>query len=112
MQKSSSQQLQAMRELAPKLTQVTEEVLFGDIWERTALSKRERSMVTVAALVVLYRLEQLPFHLNLALENGIPRETLAEIITHLAFYAGWPTAASAVALLDQVAGSPDPSSTR
>lgn len=105
MQQTSEAQRQAMTELAPKLTQVTKDVLFGDIWERAELSKRERSMVTVAALVALYRLEQLPFHLDLALQNGIPRETLAEIITHLAFYAGWPSAASAIALLNQ---TPDP----
>jgi 4-carboxymuconolactone decarboxylase len=74
-------------------------VLFGDVWERSALSKRERSLVTVAALVALYRLEQLPFHLQFALDNGVTREELAELITHLAFYAGWPAAHSAVKLL-------------
>lgn len=100
MQKTSDAQRQAMAELAPKLTQLTEEVLFGDIWERAELSRRERSLVTVAALVALYRLEQLPFHLQLARENGIARETLAEIITHLAFYTGWPAAVSAIALLN------------
>jgi 4-carboxymuconolactone decarboxylase len=90
---------QAMGELAPKLAQLTDDVLFGDIWTRSELSPRERSLVTVAALVALYRLEQLPFHLGRAIENGISREELAEVITHLAFYSGWPTAHSAMSLL-------------
>jgi 4-carboxymuconolactone decarboxylase len=90
---------QAMGELAPKLAQLTDDVLFGDIWARSELSPRERSLVTVAALVALYRLEQLPFHLGRAIDNGISREELAEVITHLAFYSGWPTAHSAMGLL-------------
>lgn len=84
---------------APKLTELTRDVLFGDIWERTELSKRERSLITVSALVALYRLEQLPFHLKRALENGVTQEELVELITHLAFYSGWPTAYSAMDLL-------------
>ncbi len=92
----------AMGEIAPKLADVTDEVLFGDIWERSELSKRDRSLITVAALTALYRLEQLPFHLQAARENGLSREELAEAITHLAFYAGWPSAASAVKLLEAV----------
>ncbi|SMC19089.1 4-carboxymuconolactone decarboxylase [Andreprevotia lacus DSM 23236] len=85
---------------APKLAQLTDDVLFGDIWQRSELPPRERSLITVAALIALYRLEQLPFHLQRALDNGISRAELAEVITHLAFYAGWPGAASAVRLLD------------
>jgi 4-carboxymuconolactone decarboxylase len=92
----------ALGAIAPKLAEITDEVLFGDIWERTELSKRERSLVTVAALISLYRLEQLPFHLEKAVENGLSREQLAEVATHLAFYAGWPTAASAVKLLQNL----------
>jgi 4-carboxymuconolactone decarboxylase len=92
----------ALGAIAPKLAEITDEVLFGDIWERTELSKRERSLVTVAALISLYRLEQLPFHLEKAVENGISREQLAEVATHLAFYAGWPTAASAAKLLQNL----------
>jgi 4-carboxymuconolactone decarboxylase len=91
---------QAMGDDAPKLAQLTDAVLFGDIWERSELSKRDRSVVTVAALVAMYRLEQLPFHLNRAQENGVTREELVEIITHLAFYSGWPTAHSAIKLLN------------
>jgi 4-carboxymuconolactone decarboxylase len=89
----------AMGRVAPKLAEVTDEVLFGDIWEGPGLSKRDRSLITVAALVSLYRLEQLPFHLGKALDHGLTQDELAEAITHLAFYAGWPAAASAVALL-------------
>jgi 4-carboxymuconolactone decarboxylase len=84
----------------PKLRQLTDETLFGDIWERSELSPRERSLITVAALVALYRTEQLPFHLNRALDNGLSHAELAEVITHLAFYAGWPTAHSAALALN------------
>ena len=83
-------------ELAPKLVDLTDSVLFGDVWERTELSKRDRSLITVAALVALCRTEQLPFHLNFARQNGLTEEELVEVITHLAFYAGWPAAMSAI----------------
>src|SRR6201992_1247493 len=81
-----------LRPIVPKLIELTENVLFGDVWERPGLSKRDRSLITVSALVSLYRTEQLPFHLNRALENGLTRDELVEAITHLAFYAGWPSA--------------------
>lgn len=103
MSKTMGTAQQVMGAIAPKLAELTDEVLFGDVWERDVLSKRERSLVTVAALVALYRLEQLPFHLERAIGNGLTREELAEVITHLAFYAGWPTAASAVKLLQNLA---------
>jgi len=90
---------QAMGSEAPKLAQLTDQVLYGDIWERPQLSKRERSIATVAALVAMYRVEQLPFHLDLALKHGVGKDELAEIVTHLAFYCGWPAAHSAVRLL-------------
>lgn len=89
-------------ERAPKLAEINTEVLFGDIWERPELSKRDRSLITVASLVSLYRTEQLGFHLGRAIENGVTREELVEAITHLAFYSGWPTAVSALARLDDV----------
>lgn len=92
----------AFGEFAPKFAEVTDEVLFGDIWERPGLSKRDRSLITVAALVALYRTNELPFHLNRAIENGLKKEELAEAITHLAFYSGWPTAASALAIAKTV----------
>src|ERR1700739_4326092 len=84
--------------LAPKLVDLTENVLFGDIWERPGLSKRDRSVITVSALVAMNRTEQLPFHLRRALENGVTQDELVELITHLAFYSGWPTAMSAMTL--------------
>lgn len=98
----STGQLQSLADLqatAPKLAQLSTDILFGDVWERPDLSKRDRSLVTVAALVALYRLDQLPFHLNRAVENGVSRAELIEAVTHLAFYSGWPTAASAIGLV-------------
>jgi 4-carboxymuconolactone decarboxylase len=89
-----------LHEAAPKLAALTDTVLFGDMWARSALPARERSLITVAALVALYRLEQLPFHLARAVDNGVQREELVELITHLAFYAGWPAAASAITQLE------------
>ena len=89
-------------EFAPKLVELTDNVLFGDIWERPQLSKRDRSIATVSALVALNRPDQLRFHLNRALENGVTREELIEVVTHLAFYAGWPSAMTAVQLAKEV----------
>ena len=83
-------------DIAPKLVELTDEVLFGDIWERSQLSKRDRSLITMAALIALNRMEQLPFHLEKALANRITREEVVEVITHLAFYSGWPTSVSAL----------------
>ncbi|KAF1054042.1 MAG: hypothetical protein GAK43_01102 [Stenotrophomonas maltophilia] len=88
-----------LAEQAPKLAQLTEQVLFGDIWQRPGLSPRERSLATLSALAVLARAEQLPFHLQLAQRNGLDRATLTELFTHLAFYGGWPIAVSALEAL-------------
>jgi len=85
-----------LSEFAPKLSELTKNVLFGDVWERPGLSKRDRSLITVAALIALNRSEQLRFHLGRALENGVTKEELIELITHLAFYSGWPTAMNAI----------------
>lgn len=85
-----------LREFAPKMLELTDNVLFGDVWERPELSKRDRSLITVAALVALNRQEQLKFHLNRALENGLTHNELIEAMTHLAFYAGWPCAMSSL----------------
>ncbi len=85
-------------DIAPALGEYTDKVLFGDVWKRRGLSPRDRSLVTVASLVSLYRTNELPFHLKKALENGVTRDELIEVITHLAFYAGWPTASSAIAI--------------
>jgi len=89
-------------DFAPKLVELTDRVLFGDIWERKELSKRDRSLVTVAALIALNRPEQLRFHLNKALDNGLKKEELIEVITHLAFYSGWPNAMSAIMIAKEV----------
>ena len=85
-------------DIAPALGDYTDRVLFGDVWKRPGLSPRDRSLVTVASLVSLYRTNELPFHLKRALENGVTKDELVEAITHLAFYAGWPTASSAIAI--------------
>ena len=86
---------QAFGDVAPGLAAYTDDVLFGDVWTRPGLSPRDRSLITVATLVALYRTNELPTHLRLALQNGVTRDELTELITHLAFYAGWPTAATA-----------------
>jgi 4-carboxymuconolactone decarboxylase len=85
-------------DIAPALGEYTDKVLFGDVWKRSGLSPRDRSLVTVATLVALYRTNELPFHLKKAIENGVTRDELIELITHLAFYAGWPAANTAVSI--------------
>lgn len=87
---------------APKLVQLTDQVLFDDVWERPELSKRDRSIATVAALVAMNRPDQLRFHLTFAIQNGVKKEELIEVITHLAFYAGWPNAMSAILVAKEV----------
>jgi len=87
-----------VRATVPKLIEATEKVLFGDIWERPELSKRDRSLITCAVLVATYRPEQLKGHLGRALHNGVTQEELSELITHVAFYAGWPAAISAAGI--------------
>ena len=93
--KSATTARSEVRQVAPRLIELTESVVYGDIWERPGLSKRDRSLITVAALVAMYRGDQLSGHLERALANGVTREEIGELITHLAFYAGWPTAMSA-----------------
>jgi 4-carboxymuconolactone decarboxylase len=89
-------------EVSPKLAQLTADVLFGDVWKRPGLSPRDRSLITISVLTALYRLEQLPNHLGRALDNGVTRDEIAEVITHVAFYGGWPTAASAAGIAREV----------
>src|SRR5947207_2571746 len=89
-------------DFSPKLVQLTDDVLFGDVWERPELSKRDRSLVTVAALIAGGNAEQLPFHLQRAKENGVTEAELIESITHLAFYSGWPKAMSAITVAKEI----------
>jgi 4-carboxymuconolactone decarboxylase len=91
-----------MQEVAPKLAELTADVLFGDVWERPELSKRDRSLMTVAILVATYRTDQLRGHIGRALDNGVTKDEISEIITHTAFYGGWPTAANAVRVAKEV----------
>ena len=77
-------------------------MLFGDVWECPGLSKRDRGLITVATLVACYRTNELPHHLKRALDNGVTRDELVELITHLAFYAGWPTASTAITIARRV----------
>jgi 4-carboxymuconolactone decarboxylase len=86
----------------PKLAELTDDVLYGDVWQRPQMSKRDRSLVTVAALIALNRPEQLRSHLTRARENGVTQEELIETITHLAFYAGWPNAVNAINVAKEV----------
>lgn len=92
-------------DVAPKLAQISDEVLFGDVWERTELSKRDRSLATCAALIALGKTEQMDFHFPRALENGVTKNELVELITHMAFYAGWPNAMSAVTKAKELLGT-------
>ena len=89
-------------DLAPKLAQLTDDVLFGDVWERPGLSARDRSLITCTALITNGSVEQLVGHFGRALDNGVTVDELTETITHLAFYAGWPRAMSAVPVLRTV----------
>src|SRR4051812_20289505 len=93
---------------APKLVELTDEVLFGDVWERPQLSKRDRSLITCAALISTGKTEQMGFHFPKAIENGVTKEELIEMITHLAFYVGWPNAMSAITRAKELLGpAPD-----
>jgi 4-carboxymuconolactone decarboxylase len=94
--------LAQLAETTPKLVELTNDVVFGDIWERPELSKRDRSLMTIAMLTALYRTDQLRGHIGRGLDNGLSREEIAEIITHVAFYAGWPTAVNAASVAKAV----------
>jgi len=93
---------QAFGDIAPTLAQITDEILFGEVWARAQLSARDRSLVTCTALIALGKTEQLNFHLPLAIKNGVSLEELVELVTHLAFYSGWPTAMSAVTKIKEL----------
>ena len=85
-------------DIAPALGKYTDDVLFGDVWKRPGLSPRDRSLITVTSLISGYRINEMPFHMKRALDNGITRDELIETITHLAFYAGWPAASTAIGI--------------
>lgn len=101
-EKTPSSPLAHVSAVAPKLAELTADVLFGDVWERPQLSKRDRSLITCAVLTALGRSEQLVGHLGRAQTNGVTREELSEMITHVAFYAGWPTAVTASRIADEL----------
>jgi len=93
---------QMFGDFAPGLVHFTDDVLFGEAWERPQLARRDRSLITVAALLTGGNVEQLTFHLRFAKDNGVTEDELIEAITHLAFYAGWPKAMSAMIVAKQV----------
>jgi len=102
MSKEPSPAQKMIGDFAPALADLTDRVLFGEVWERPELSKRDRSLATVAALVAMNRPDQLRFHLGYAVQNGMRKDELIELITHLAFYSGWPNAMSAIMVAKEV----------
>jgi len=98
----NSRAQQLFGEIAPKFAELTDNVLYADVWERPGLSKRDRSLLTVSALIAMNRPDQLRSHIGLATKNGLTREELAEAITHLAFYSGWPSSVTAATIAKEV----------
>jgi 4-carboxymuconolactone decarboxylase len=99
---AASSAREEVRGVVPKLIELSEKVLYADVWERPGLSKRDRSLITVAALTAMYRGDQLKGHIERALANGVTKEEIGEVITHMAFYAGWPTAMTAARIATNV----------
>lgn len=95
MKRPSAKKGDELSAVVPALTEYTDKVLYEDVWERPGLSKRDRSLITIAALISMYRPEQLPAHLGLAMKNGLTKDEISEAILHLAFYASWPSAVTA-----------------
>jgi 4-carboxymuconolactone decarboxylase len=93
---------EAVRGTVPKLAEISDTLIYGDVWERPQLSKRDRSLITVAALLAMGREKQLEGHLGRALANGVTKDEISELITHLAFYAGWPAAMTAALVAKEV----------
>jgi 4-carboxymuconolactone decarboxylase len=91
-------------DFAPALVTFTDDVVFGQLWKRTELSPKERSLITVASLTATGNTDPLAFHLGLARQNGATESELVEAITHLAFYAGWPKAIAAMGVAKKVFG--------
>jgi 4-carboxymuconolactone decarboxylase len=86
----------------PKLGELRDNVLFGDVWERKEMGKRDRSIITVAVLIATYRTEELKGHMGRALDNGVSVQELREIVLHVTFYGGWPTGVNAARVLKEV----------
>jgi 4-carboxymuconolactone decarboxylase len=101
-QSQTSAAREQVRDIVPGLVELSSRVLFGEVWERPGLSKRDRSLITCATLIALGRERQLVGHLNRALDNGLTKNELSEVITHLAFYAGWPAAMTAAQVAKDV----------
>lgn len=95
MKKPSGNKGDELAAVTPALVEYTNRILYDEVWERPILSKRDRSLITIAAMIAMYRPEQLTAHLQLAMENGLSKEEIGEAIAHLAFYASWPSAISA-----------------
>lgn len=93
---------QMIGDFAPKLVELTDDVLFGDIWARPEMPPRDRSLITISALIALNRPDQLRSHLTRGIENGLTQEEIVETITHLAFYAGWPCAMTAAVIAKEI----------
>ena len=101
-QSQTSAAREQVRDIVPGLVELSSRVLFGEVWERPGLSKRDRSLITCATLIALGREKQLTGHLQRALDNGVTKDEIGEIITHLAFYAGWPAAMTAALVAKDV----------
>lgn len=101
-QKKPPATIATVRDIVPKLAELTEKVVFGEVWSRPGMSPRDRSLITCAALIALGHRDQLKGHLWRALDNGVTREEISEMCTHLAFYSGWPTGISAAQVAKQV----------
>ncbi|HUS95774.1 MAG TPA: carboxymuconolactone decarboxylase family protein [Hyphomicrobiaceae bacterium] len=95
---------QTVYEFIPQLGKLRDEVLFGDVWESPNLTKRDRSLVTISVLASHYRTEELKGHIQRALDNGVTKEEIKGMITHIAFYSGWPTAVNAGRVAMEVFG--------
>ena len=103
---------QLIGDFSPKMAELTDEVLFGDVWERPALAKRDRSLATISTLIALRASEQLAPHIKIGLKNGLTQEEIVELITHLSFYAGWPSGFSAIVVAKKVFAELAPESAR
>ena len=93
---------EAVRAVVPRMIELSEDLIYGDIWERPGLNKRDRSLMVISALIASYRPEQLRGHLIRALDNGLTRDEISEVITHLAFYSGWPGSMTAARVFKEV----------